>query len=504
MIDERTPVIVGVGQASQRFAEADRAEEPIALLAGAVREAEHDASARRTPLREVDTVAVVDMLSWKYPDPGALLARTLGIEPKATVLSTVGGNSPQLLLNELAGDIARGERRVVLLGGAECMYARRRARKEPRVWLEWSKPADPACPTIVGDPRPGTTDEELAHRAVMPTDIYPLFETALRAETARGIAEHQAVIGELWSGFSAVAAANPDAWNRTAYSPGAIATVSADNRAVAFPYLKRMCANLDVDQAAAIILCSYGTARELGVPEEKLVFPLAGADAHDHFHVTHRWSLTESPAIGAIGRATLKVLHLDIDDVARFDLYSCFPSAVQLALRALGLRGLAGGDARPLTTTGGLAFAGGPGNNYSTHGVATMVAACRADPGSIGLVTALGWYATKHSIGCYSTAPPPDGFRRVAPSETQAVVDAGRRRESAGPYTGPATLEATSVLFGRDGAPTIAIVTALTSDGRRVWANADDRELLTSMTVEPWEGRPVRIVGAGSTNMLAV
>ncbi|MFN8037008.1 MAG: acetyl-CoA acetyltransferase [Acidimicrobiia bacterium] len=503
MVDARTPVIVGIGQVAQRFADPTAAAEPIRLLEDAARAADTDANARRSLLDALDTVAVVEMLSWRYPDPGAFLARNLGIEPRSTVTSTVGGNSPQLLVNEMAADIARGDRRAVLVGGAECMYARRRARREPKVRLEWSRPADPPCPTVVGDPRPGTTDEELAHLAVMPTDIYPLFETALRAAAGRSVDDQQHHIARLWAPFSEVAAGNAHAWSQRAFAAAEIDTPAPDNRVVAFPYLKRMCANLEVDQAAAIILCSHEAARDAGVPDDRLVFPLAGADAHDHFHVSERWALGRSVAIGVAVGAMLRVAGLGVDDVARFDLYSCFPSAVQLALESIGLRGPQAGDERPLTTTGGLAFAGGPGNNYVTHAIAATVDACRRDPGSVGLVTALGWYATKHSVGCYSTTPPGEGFRRVPRDATQAIVDATPSRVTTGCYSGPATVEATSVVFDRDGEPNVAIVTALEPGGRRVWANTRDESVLSSMTTTPWEGRPVRIADDGSTNIVA-
>src|SRR4030095_11640717 len=116
--------------------------------------------------------------------------------------------------------------------------------------------------------------------------------------------------------------------------------------------------------------------------------------------------LAESPAIGIAGAAALEAAGLGMDDIARFDLYSCFPAAVELAMKAYGLGGPEAGDDRALTLTGGLGFAGGPGNNYSTHAIAMAVDACRQDPGSLSLVTALGWYATKHSVGVYSTVPP--------------------------------------------------------------------------------------------------
>ncbi len=370
-VDPRTPVIVGVGQTQQRVEDPTAALEPIDLLAAATRAADADARADASLLGRIDTVAVVDMLSWKYPDPGALLARRVGATPRRTITSTVGGNTPQMLVNRLAAAIASGDHDVVLLGGAECVHTRWRARRsEPKAWLHWTEADDPACPVVWGDDRPGSSPYEMAHLALAPTQVYPLFETAQRRVAGHGIDGHQDVVARLWSGFAAVAAQNEHAWSRTPYTADEIRTVSPANRLVTFPYLKRMCANIDVDQAAALLLCSYEAARAAGVPDDRLVFPIAGADAHDHYFFTERESLAESPAIAAAGSAALRAAGIALDDVAHFDLYSCFPVAVEIAMKALGLEGPASGDDRALTLTGGLGFAGGPGNNYSTHAIA--------------------------------------------------------------------------------------------------------------------------------------
>jgi acetyl-CoA C-acetyltransferase len=497
--DPRAAVIVGVGQAGQRPEDPTVALEPVDLLARAAHNAETDA--RASLLTSVDTVAVVSIVSWPYPDPGALLARRLGMgNVRCTMTSTVGGNSPQLLVNTLVPQIEDGTADVVLLGGAECVHTRWRARREPKVRLTWTTTEDPPCPTVVGDARAGSSDYELAHGAAAPTQIYPLFETALRASHGRGVDEHQVAVSELWAGFSAVAAANPHAWSRQAFTAEEIRTVSPDNRLVAFPYLKRMCANIDVDQAAAVLLCSYEAAKAAGVPDDRLVFPRSGADAHDHFYWSERDRLDTSPAIAAAGHGALAAAGVTVDDVARFDLYSCFPSAVQIAARELGLDRSGRVDDRPLTVTGGLGFAGGPANNYPTHALAAMAGACRADPGSIGYVGALGWYVTKHSIGCYSTTPPAGRFGRVDPASTQRRVDAQPRRDTAGSYDGPMTVEATSVLFERDGTPSFAILSGLTPDGRRALANSRDPDLMAALTGDAWEGRTIRVGTDGTTN----
>lgn len=494
-VDRRAPVIVGVGQTSRRVA-VDEAKAPIDLLADAARAADLDSGASSSLLARADMVAVVAIGSWRYADPGALLARRLGIRPRATAVSTVGGNSPQLLIDEFATQIQNGECDVVLVGGAESMHTRWRARKDPVVELRWESGDDPPCPLVIGDDTPGTSAYENAHLAIAPTMVYPLFETALRAQLGHSVDDHQRHVSETWSGFAAVAAENPHAWSRVAYSPEEIRTISPDNRAVCFPYLKRMCANIDVDQSAAVLLCSYEAARAAGVPDDKIVFLHAAAEAHDHWFVTERWSLAESPAIAATGAAVLAATNTGIDDFAHLDLYSCFPAAVQIGRNGLGVTV---DDPRPLTVTGGLGFAGGPVNNYPTHAVATMVERLRAHPGDIGLTTALGWYLTKHTAAVWSTTPPTQPFRRI---NVQAAVDALPRRGVAGLFDAEATIEATAIAFERDGTPSVGIVTALTDDGRRAIANARAVDMLSDMTQTAWEGRRVKITNDGSTNTI--
>ncbi len=499
MIDPRTPVLAGVGQCEQRCPPGEAAS-PVELFARAARLAGDDAGGNL--LARAGTVATVAIVAWPYADPGRMVAAALGIEPRRTVLSTTGGNSPQLLLNEIGARIQRGACDVVLLGGADAIHTRWRARREPRTEITWPVDDGPPCPDVVGIEQRGTDDWEMAHGLAAPTNVYPLFETALRAEAGHSIAEHQRAVGELWSQFAAVSARNPHAWSQRAFSASEIAEPAPDNRMVVFPYTKRMCANIDVDQGAALLLCSYEAARAAGIADERLVFLHAGADAHDHWWVSTRASLARSTAIGAITRAALGACGLGIDDVARFDLYSCFPSAVQMAMQSIGLRGPAGGDTRPLTVTGGLGFAGGPVNNYPTHAVATMAEHLRADPGAFGVTTALGWYVTKHSVGVWSSRPPERSYTRIDPARTQAAVDTEPARVAAGAYTGPVDVEATSVVMERDGNPASATVAGLAPDGRRVLAVSRDRDAMRSMCEKPWEGNRVSVEHDGARNVL--
>ncbi|MCZ7530343.1 MAG: hypothetical protein M5U31_08335 [Acidimicrobiia bacterium] len=469
------------------------AREPLALLERAAVEAASDSGAGHVLLERADTVAIVEIVTWHYPDAGASLARRLGIEPHTTVVTTTGGNSPQMLLNELCDRVVSGDTDVALMGGAECMRTRRRARQEPRTWLEWTKDTDPPCGDVIGVDRDGASDAEQAAGLNRPLVVYPLFDTAQRHAAGRSVDEHRVATGALYAGFSDVAASNPHAWSQVAFTPDDIATPGDDNRMIVAPYPLRMCANEAVDMAAALIVCSYEVAVAAGIAADRMVFPLSGSDGTDVWNVTERPSLAVSPGLAATAHAALGALGIDAGAVSRFDLYSCFPSAVHAAMDALALGGPAGGDGRPLTVTGGLSFAGGPMSNYVTHSIASMVDACRQDPGSIGMTTALGWYLTKHAAGLYSSAPPTGGWRRTSADDghlarTRAFVPPDDLDGAA-----ELTIEATAVVMTRDGSPEHALVSALTDGGVRTVARTERADTCTSMVDETWEGRRIRV-----------
>lgn len=492
-LDPRTPVIVGVGQTLRRPETLEGVPEPAEMMIDALRLAADDAVPGARLLEAADSIRVVELLSWRYANPGALLAERLGASPRETMRTATGGNSPQALLNRTAEDIQRGDLDVALIAGAEAMYSRLLARKT-KDWLEWTtQPAETPEPVLVGDDRPGTNEGEMARSVAIPTQIYPVFENALRAKAGRSIDDHQIAVSELWSRFAAVAAKNPNAWSPEKRSPEEIRTVTPDNRMIGFPYPKLMNSNLQVDQAAAVIVCSVDAARRLGVPDDRWVFPHSGADGHDHWWVSERDDLASSPAIRACGREALGLAGIGIDDVAHVDLYSCFPSAVQVSAAELGLA-----LDRQLTVTGGLCFAGGPGNNYVTHSIAAMTDAVRADPRSFGLVTAVGWYLTKHGIGVYSTTPPASGFRAVKP---QDEIDSSPRREQAVEHKGPATVESYTVMYERDGSPALGIVACLLDDGRRTWGNTRDNDLLQEMVTTDPIGSKATLASDGTVDL---
>jgi len=485
MTSTNYPVIVGAGQLTNHPKAIDQTLEPLAMMERVAREAENDAGAPAL-LEKVDSVQIVNFMSWSYADAPRMLAQRIGAEPNHTVYSSIGGETPQRLVNETAQAIVGGRIDIALLAGAEALESRRLARKL-EAQLPWSQRGTPQ--RMDGENRPGFNEVEARHGATMPTRVYPLFENAIRARLGLSIEAHQNRLGELCSRFAAVAANNPYAWFQVEHSPEEIVSVRTDNRMVGFPYPKLMNAIIETDQAAALIMTGSRTARELGIPEDHWVYLRGCGDATDKWFVSERLNYHSSPAIRAATQRALGMAGIPLDDVARFDLYSCFPSAVQMGLDALGLRP---DDPRPLTVTGGLPYAGGPGNNYVMHSIATMIQHLRESAGEYGLVTGLGWFATKHSAGVYSTRPRDGEWKRTPPTMDQRQVDAMESPPFVEPAEGEATIETYTVVFNRDGEPEQGIVIGRLDNGsgERFFANTPpNRDLMLAMTREEFVGR---------------
>lgn len=493
---DSTPILIGGGQLSQRDVDPARAQEPVDMMAESARRAAADAGATDRLLRDLDSISVVNIVAWRYRNAPRLLAERLGAHPREQIYTTMGGNTPQWLINETAARIAAGQVRCALIAGVEAFHSMRRAGKAG-MKLAWTHDDGPE-PTIVGDPRPGNNEHEIAHQMQMPIQIFPMFENALRAHAQLSIAAHRERLGALCSGMSAVAAKNPNAWFQQLRPAAEIATVTPDNRMIGFPYPKYMNSIIDVDQAAAVLMTSVGEARKLGIDPSRWIYLRGTGDAHDLWFVSERVNYYSSPAIERMGADALAMAGLTIGDIDYIDLYSCFPCAVQLGADGLGI---ARDDPRPLTVTGGLPYHGGPGSNYPTHAVATVMTKLREKPGANGLVTGLGWYATKHSIGIYSSEPGPMPWRRADPHVGQRVLDAMPHPALEQQPTGAGTIETYTVLHGRDGAPESGIIIGRLDDGRRFLANTPaDRVLLEGLEKEEAIGRRGTVTAGSPVN----
>jgi acetyl-CoA C-acetyltransferase len=439
----------------------------------------------------VDHLACVDPLAWGYTELCEVTASHAGLPAGVTGLTVPpGGNSPGDLLGRLANLVAEGSCTVAVLAGSEAVYGRRRARKEG-ITLEWT-PFEGHRDFVKGQ-RPITNELEQRHGLTQPSQCYPLFEIAQRAAARRTPAEHERFLGELMARNSAAAAGNPYAWFPVAYTPQEITTVGPDNRMISFPYPKRMNAIMEVDLAAAVVVMSNLEADRLGIPRRQQVAFLGGASAVDAWTPTERPSLTSSPALRAAAAAALGEARLTTSEIDRFDLYSCFPSAVQMGAEAIGV---APDDPRGLSITGGLAYAGGPGNSYALHSLAAATSLLRTGAARTALVTALGMTSTKHAVAILSTeaelvARAGHHHHKVAMPEADVTGPA-----LADAPSGPGTVETYTVEYGRDGEAVRTVYVVRMADGTRTVANgactAEEVELLTTTEAV---GAPVQVTG---------
>ncbi len=485
MDEDRIPVIASSGQVLER----DELVSAIELARRAAGLAFDGSPGLRSA---IDQLSLVNILG-KAPRNGAtMLARSLGLSPSRCEYTTIGGNTPQWLVTRAASAIERGELRGALIVGAEAMRSQKAGgapygRGFPHAETsgeDGSKETEGDL--VVGDDRPGLSASESAIGLVLPAHIYPMFESVMARTAGRSYAEQRATIGRLMAPFTEVAAGNAQAWFPTKRSAEEIATPGPDNRIVAEPYTKLMSAFLGSDQAAAIVVTSLAAARAAGVADSA-IFICSGADASDVWFPSARPDPGVSPGIRAAGTHALEAAGIGLDDVSLIDFYSCFPSAVEMAIEALGL---SEDDSRGFTVTGGLPYFGGPGNNYTTHAIATMASELhqsRAASGgtggtAFGLVSGLGWYATKHSYGVYATTPPPGGFKVGDTSSDQAAIDATevpvRSGESVdGDLLRSAVVVAGTVVYDRNGDPVSAPVFARLADGSHVVAKAHGEEM---------------------------
>ena len=261
---------------------------------------------------------------------------------------------------------------------------------------------------------------------------------------------------------------------------------------ISYPYTRLMNANPRVDIAAGLILCSLATARNAGVPEEKLVFLNSATEANDSNFASTRADFHHSPAMRIAGNRALELAEKTIEEIDHIDLYSCFPSAVQVAATELGIP-----EDRTLTVTGGLTFGGGPLNDYELHAIARMAEVVREDRGSTGLVSANGGWLANHAFGIYSTELPTNGFRY---ENLQDQVDAFPLREAVIDWEGPVTIEAYTVSY-EAGEPSIGYAACLLDDGRRTWGMVGDPIILDAMTREEFCGRRGHLDGNGKLSL---
>jgi acetyl-CoA C-acetyltransferase len=488
-LDPRTPVIVGVGQAAERIDDPYyRAMSGVELAAAGARAALDDCGADVAKVAAlIDTVAGVRQFEISGPAEPVLgksnnyprsVANRIGADPARAILEVVGGQGPQHLITELAGQIAAGRCEVALIFGSDATSTTRYfagADNRP----DFSETVDGPLEDRGQGLEKLVSRYTVSHGLTSAPIQYALLENARRAGTGLSPTEYLRRMGELFAPFSKVAVDNPFAAAPVERSVDELITVTESNRMISEPYPRLLVARDQVNQGAAALLMSVEAARRLGVPEDNWMYLHGHADMEEQA-LLQRPDLGHSPAAVTAVREALALAGIGIDDVATFDLYSCFPVPVFNICDGMGI---APDDPRGLTMTGGLPFFGGAGNNYSMHTVVETVARMQSTPGQFGLVGANGGILSKYSVGVYSTTPTP--WKPDSSAQLQVQVADWPTESVTENADGPATVETYTVR--RDSGRLTGIIIGRLADNSRFLSTTEDEELIALLT----DGDPI-------------
>jgi acetyl-CoA C-acetyltransferase len=468
--EEKIPIIVGSGQLVDREATVERHIEPLDMLTRTARLAAQDAGISEAELENIDTVALVGVAGWHPQNAPGFVAEKLGAHPKHCYTTGIGGQVGVTITNFVSEQITKGETEFAVVGGCNNLKILLKAVAQ-NAQLDWARGGE-GEPTLVGGDEVGNTELERKYGLIDPPDIYPLFENALRAGLGLSLEEHRQRMGNLFTRFAEVAASNPYAWFPTRRSAKELITVTPENRMIAWPYPKYLNAILNTEQAASVIVMSVAKARKLDIPEHKWIYWLGGADSKEQaYWASERPDFAACPSMKDSALSALHNSGADINDIHHIDFYSCFPAAVQMACKMVGIPV---DDPRGFTVTGGLPYAGGPASAYTLHSIAGMVNRLQGQSSEKGLVTGNGWFLTKHSAAVLSTDPHPsgqpiNGLMSELPSQDMVKKPCVVNEQA----SGRATVETYTVRFDRDGEPARGIVLGRTEAGDRFMANTN-------------------------------
>jgi len=487
---ERVPVIVGVGEIADHPKDIAQGLEPLALLEQAVRRAGDDSAANL--IGEIDSLDIVNFLSWRYHAPEQQLAAKLGVAPRHCYYGPVGGESPIRFIHEAALRIARGEASVAVVCGAEAQSTATKAARA-KLELPWTPFASDAP-----EPKRGAAFQKpLATQlgVARPITVYPLYEAATAAHWGQTPRQALDESGALWSRYAQAAAANPNAWIKRGFAPDEITTPSPDNRLIAWPYTKLMVANPSVNLGAAVLLTSLAKAREAGIAEDRLIYIHGGASAEEPRDFLARDQFTQSHAQNAVLDEIKSLVGGDGRVFDAIELYSCFPVVPKMARRTLGL----GDDVQP-TVTGGLTFFGAPLNTYMTHAACAMVRRLRGGA-KLGLLYGQGGFVTKHHALVLSRTPQQEAVSEQVSVQAKAEAAYGEVPAFVTEASGDGTVETFTVIYTGKGEVEHGVVMLRTADDARTLARVPAQDqatlaFLTNMERSPIGARGTITMGA--------
>ena len=381
-------VVIGIS-AIQQKGDFENLDEALFLMDEAVKEALSD-SGNKSIKDHIDEIRIPKGF-WRYRDPGKWIAKNNDFKSIPTTYVTKIGVLQQNLINEACLKIENGEINASIILGGEARYKQLRSVIEKKEYFETKLDENPDFYIKAKEDLYG--DEELEELGAMAVGYYATMETALRKNDNENIEEHQNNIASMYEEFSKVASNNEDAWLDHPYSKKEILEISKKNKMLAYPYSKLHCTSWNVNQSAALIICSEELANKLEIDNKKRVYPISSSENNHMIAIQQRPKLYESLGMIYAAKSINRMMEqLDIR-LDAYDLYSCFPAAVKMFSKSLEL-----GSELPKTITGSMPYAGGPLNSFVIHSTVKMIQKIRALEARHGLVTGVSGMMTKQSF----------------------------------------------------------------------------------------------------------
>lgn len=483
-----TPIIIGVGFCQEKLDDALASAEPVQLMIRAIRDAARDAGSDAI-LQQLESISVEQGM-WDYRNPGKLIADAIGCPSAKSILADLGVLQMTPLFN-LFDAIESGEQHIGVVTGGEAKYRELRAKISGQTVSNTQQGEDTPAPDVYHPtPDPFATEVEAAAGIFMPVELFAVIESAIRYSQGLTVEQHRDNIASLYSGFSEIASRNPHAWSQDIVPAEEIRNAAGKNAMLAFPYTKKHNSQWNVNQAVAIIVCSYAKAKELGLDDSRWIYPVAAAQSRHVVCLAQQKQLHSHPGTVMAGERVYELAGISHKDVTAADLYSCFPSAVQSFAHDLKLDGIC-----PWSVTGSMAFAGGPYNHGALDGVARMVEVLRSvedktGTARFGLTSNLSGIFGKQAVALFSNQPNKNGYCFEDITEAVAAVD--KPLPVTGEYTGSARIAGYTVVFNKE-EPSHGFAYCDTPSGERTVVKSADKALLTQMTQEEFVGRTITI-----------
>ena len=469
------PVVVGIGCLQQKgnFKDLDEA---LILMDKATKAAIND-STNKNITNYIDEIRVPKGF-WRYRDPGRWVAKNNNIKSVETSVTKIG-ILQQNLINSACNRVIKGEINGSLILGGESRYKMLRASIENKEYLETSLNINPD--KYIKAPEDLNLDIEKKELGLMAVGYYAILESAFRAASNNKINEHNDFLASIYAHYSEIAFKNADGWIEKPLKKSEIGNISKKNPSQAYPYNKYHCTSWNVNQSAAIIICSEEVANNLDIPFEKRVYPLASSENNHMISTLQRPNLIESTGMRLAANYILDICNNNNLKPNLYDLYSCFPVAVQMFAKSLKLD-----DIKDKTITGAMPFAGGPLNSYVLHSTIKLIEKLRENNG-IGIITGVSGMMTKQSYALWSKDPHVDFLYKDFTKDAEIVdqpIELSDFKDGEGKIIGYTIINKENI--------DKVIMFINTTDNKRKLITSSDKTIIKLMEKNEWIGKKIK------------